>query len=178
MPVFAKTVFHGNAQSFGLLMGSSGVGALAGAMSLASRRTVPGTGRWIMWATFIFGLGLMVFSQCHQMITGMAILILVGFGMMVQLAGTNTVLQTITDDDKRGRVMSFYTMAFMVTPFGGLLAGWVADKFGSSLTVLIGGLLTFIAGGVFALQLPKLRGAARAVYVEKGILPPEALDAS
>lgn len=175
MPVFAKKVFSGNAQLLGLLMGSAGVGALTGAIALASRRTVPGLGRWIMLSTLLFGFALIGFGMCHHAATGMLLLVFIGFGFMVQLAATNTVLQTITDDDKRGRVMSFYTMAFMVAPFGGLLGGALADRIGAAHTVLIGGVFTAFAGFIFALQLPRLRAAARTVYIEKGLIPTEPL---
>ncbi len=113
MPIFAKDILGGGPHTLGFLMGATGVGALTGALYLASRRTVVGLGRWIAIAAGIFGLGLIGFSFARVLSLSMSLLFVVGFGMMTQMASCNTILQTIAEDDKRGRVMSFYTMAFM-----------------------------------------------------------------
>jgi MFS family permease len=170
MPVFARDVFHGGAHALGFLMTAAGIGALSGAIMLAARQAVPGLGKWVLASAVIYGLGLICFSLTSNMQLAMVMLVFVGFGMMVQMAATNTMLQTITDEDKRGRVMSLYTMAFMITPFGGLAAGALASHIGGPKTVLICGVLTLLCGLFFARYLPALRKEIRAIYVAKGII--------
>jgi len=171
MPVFAKDIFHGNAQTLGLLMGASGIGALASALLLANRKNVLGLGRWIIGASGIFGLGLIAFSLSHSLLLALPFMVMVGFGVMLQLGATNIVLQTIVDEDKRGRVMSLYTMAFIgMAPFGSLLAGSLAAKIGVSQVLLYSGILCLLVGWWFASQMPKIREAARPVYVAKGLM--------
>jgi MFS family permease len=172
MPIFAKQVLHGGSNIFGFLVGSAGVGALAGAFYLASRRSVLRFGRTIPVAASIFGLGLIGFSLSHTLWLSLVLMMFVGFGMMVQMAASNTMLQTIVDDDKRGRVMSLYTMAFMGTvPFGSLLAGSVATKIGSPNTLLISGLCCICGSLLFARKLPVLKAMVRPIYAQKGIIP-------
>jgi MFS family permease len=114
---------------------------------------------------------LVAFSFSRSVWLSLAILPFVGGGMMVEMAATNTILQTIVDDAMRGRVMAFYTMAFLGTaPLGSLLAGFVADRIGPMRTILVGGSSCVIAGGLFALRLPKLRARVRPIYIERGIL--------
>jgi MFS family permease len=172
MPVFADEVLRGGPNTLGLLMAASGVGALAGAMFLAARKSVLGLGTLIPLTAAAFGAGLIAFSFSRVLWLSLALMVVTGLGFMVQMAASNTVLQTIVDEDKRGRVMSFYTMAFMGTaPFGSLLAGSVADRIGAPHTLLFGG-LGCIAGALwFALSLPKLRQDVRPIYVRIGILP-------
>jgi MFS family permease len=170
MPVFAKDVFHGGASTLGILMGAAGVGSLVGAIFLASRTRVPGLGSWVTISTLLFGAGLAIFAVTKLLWLAMIVLLVVGFGMMVQLAAINMILQTLADEDKRGRVMSLYTMAFMTTPFGGLAAGWLASHYGAQNTTLISGILIVICGLVFATQLPSLRRSARPVYIQKGVM--------
>jgi predicted MFS family arabinose efflux permease len=172
MPVFADKVLRGGPYTLGLLMAASGVGALAGAMFLAGRRSVLGLGKYIPLAAAAFGAGLVAFSFSRALWLSMALMVVTGLGFMVQMAASNTVLQTIVDEDKRGRVMSFYTMAFMGTaPFGSLLAGSVADRLGAPQTLLFGG-LGCVAGALwFARALPALRRDVRPIYVRAGILP-------
>jgi len=136
MPVFANEILHGGPSTLGWLMAASGVGALAGALLLAARKSVLGLGKYIPLTAAAFGAGLVAFSFTRVLWLSLLLMIVTGFGFMVQMAASNTVLQTIVDEDKRGRVMSFYTMAFMGTaPFGSLLAGWVADKIGAPHTL-------------------------------------------
>jgi MFS family permease len=172
MPVFANEILHGGPNTLGLLMAASGVGALVGAMFLAARRSVLGLGKYIPLMAGLFGAGLIGFSFSRVIWLSLLLMVLTGLGFMVQMAVSNTVLQTIVEEDKRGRVMSFYTMAFMGTaPFGSLLAGSVADRIGAPHTLLIGG-LGCIAGALwFALSLPALRREVRPIYVRIGILP-------
>jgi MFS family permease len=172
MPVFAEEVLRGGPHTLGLLMAASGVGALAGALFLAARKSVLGLGKYIPLMACAFGAGLVAFSFSRVMWLSLLLMVVTGLGFMVQMAASNTVLQTIVDEDKRGRVMSFYTMAFMGTaPFGSLLAGTVAERIGAPLTLLCGG-LGCIAGALwFARSLPALRRDVRPIYVRIGILP-------
>ena len=160
MPIFASRVLGGGPHALGILMGASGLGAVMGALWLASRTTVVGLGRALVSAGGIFGLGLIGFSQSRWMWLSVPMLVIAGGGMMVQMAASNTLLQTIVDDDKRGRVMSFYTMAFFgMTPFGSLLGGWLGGWIGAPTTVLLGGIATVVAVGVLQRNIPE-RGHA------------------
>ena len=171
MPAIASGVLHGGPHTLGYLMTASGVGALCGALYLASRTSVLGLGRAIVVATMTFGAGLIAFSFSRSVWLSLLILPFVGGGMMVEMASTNTILQTIVDDQMRGRVMAFYTMSFLGTaPLGSLLAGVVADHIGPMKTILIGGSSCVIGGALFALRLPKLRARVRPIYIERGIL--------
>src|SRR4030043_1706062 len=124
MPIFAKDILHGGPNFLGFLMASSGIGALVGGIYLASRRTVLGLGKILTAAPGIFGLSLIIFSVSKNLWLSLSMMLISGFGMIIHIASTNTILQTITEDDKRGRVMSFFTMAFMgMLPFGNLMAG-------------------------------------------------------
>ena len=172
MPVFAKDILHGNAHTLGFLFGAVGSGALIGAVYLASRNSVVGLGRWIAIATSIFSLGLLFFSFSRNIYLSVGLMLFTGFGMMMQMASTNTLLQTLVDDDKRGRVMSLYVMAFMGTaPFGSFMAGTLASTIGAPYTVLSSGIICFIAAILFYKNLPSLRKHIRPIYVQKGILP-------
>jgi MFS family permease len=152
-------------------MTASGLGALAGALYLASRRSVLGLGRAILMATMAFGIGLAAFSQSRVIWLSLLLLPIVGGGMMVETASTNTILQTIVEEDMRGRVMSFYTMAFLGTaPLGSLIAGVAADRIGAPTTILLGGIACVLAGIWFATRLPSIRAVLRPIYVQKGIL--------
>jgi MFS family permease len=151
MPVFAKEILHGGSHTFGFLMGASGFGALIGALYLASRKSVMGLSKIIPLAAGLFGIGLVTFSLSRFFLLSMTLMVITGFGMMLQMASSNTILQTIVDDDKRGRVMSLYTMAFMGTaPFGSLLAGTMAKIIGAPNTILFGGISCIIGAFVFS----------------------------
>jgi len=172
MPIFANAVLHGGPNTLGLLMAASGVGALLGAMFLAARRSVLGLGKFIPLMAGVFGAGLIAFSFSRVLWLSLALMVVTGLGFMVQMAASNTVLQTIVDEDKRGRVMSFYTMAFMGTaPFGSLLAGEVAERIGAPHTLLLGGIGCILGALWFARSLPALRRDVRPIYVKIGILP-------
>jgi len=172
MPVFANDVLHGGPSTLGGLMAASGVGALAGALLLAARKSVLGLGKWIPLTAAAFGAGLAVFSFTRVTWLALLLMMLTGLGFMVQMAASNTVLQTIVDEDKRGRVMSFYTMAFMGTvPFGSLLAGSVAERIGTPHTLLFGGIGCVLGAMWFATSLPALRKQVTPIYVRIGILP-------
>jgi len=172
MPVFATNVFHGGPHTLGILMTSSGCGALLGALWLAGRRSVIGLGRIIAIASGLFGVGLIAFSFSHVLWLAIPCLVVAGFGFMVQMASSNTVIQTIVDDEKRGRVMGFYMMAFLGTaPFGSLIAGWLSSRIGAAHTLLVGGSCCMLGALWFASVLPAIRSAVRPIYVRLGILP-------
>lgn len=172
MPVVAKDVLQGGPHTLGFLMGSIGVGALAGALYLASRKSVVGLSKWIGRAAAIFGIGLIAFSFSKILLLSMALLFVAGFGMMVQMASSNTILQTIVDDDKRRRIMSLYTMAFLgMAPFGSLLVGSLASKIGAPATIMICGIVCLCAALLFWFKLPELREKIRPIYRKIGIIP-------
>jgi MFS family permease len=172
LPIIAADVLQGGPRILGLLSGASGLGAVAGALYLASRQSVLGLGGWIIVATTAFGLGLVGLALSRSLPLSLVLMMLAGFGMMVQLASSNTILQTIVEEDKRGRVMSFYSMAFLgMAPFGSLFAGSLAGVIGAPATILIGGIACLVAAAVFAWGLPRLREHVRPIYVQKGILP-------
>jgi MFS family permease len=171
MPIFATDILHGGAHALGFLMAASGMGALAGAVFLAARITVRGLGKIMSRTAALFGLGLIAFSLSRRYGLSLFLLLVIGFGMMVQIAASNTVLQTIVDDDKRGRVMSFYTMAFLgMAPFGSLLAGGLASKIGAPTTIMSGGIVCVLGAMLFARQLPVWREMIRPIYVRMGII--------
>jgi len=170
-PVFVKQFFHGGADLFGFLMGASGLGALSGAIILMNRKSVLGLGKLITYSVFIFGIGLVAFALSHVLILSVIFMFMTGIGMMIQLAGSNTMLQTIVDDDKRGRVMSLYAMSFRgIAPFGSLLAGAAAGLIGVSLTLAIGGIFCVIGAIYFLANLPKMRVLIRPIYIKLGII--------
>ncbi len=172
MPLFASEVLHGGSYAYGFLTGAAGIGALVGALYLASRRTVVGLGRVIVIAGSVFGLGLIGFALSQQIWLSLILMLMTGFGMMVQMASSNTILQTIADEDKLGRVMSFYAMAFLgMTPLGSLAEGALAQVIGVANTVLVGGILCLAGAVLFALNLPRLRTVVRPIYTRMGILP-------
>src|SRR5262249_42492565 len=172
LPVFAENILKGGPYALGFLSATSGLGALAGALYLAGRRTVLGLGKVVVAGTVVFAVGLIGFGLSTNLWLSLLLMLLTGFGMMVQMAASNTILQTIVDEDKRGRVMSFYTMAFLgMAPFGSLFAGVLAGLIGVYAAVVLGGVACLAAGLAFALQLPRLRRQVRPIYAEKGILP-------
>ncbi len=172
MPVIAATVLHGGSYTLGFLMTATGLGALGGALYLASRQSVVGLGRVTLIAALVFGAGLIVFSFTRSLPVALLILPIVGGGFMVQMAATNTVLQTLVEDELRGRLMAFYTMAFLGTaPIGSLLAGVVADRLGAPMTIRLGGLACVLAAAWYGVKLPQLRKIVRPIYIERGILP-------
>jgi MFS family permease len=173
MPVFAREVLGGGPYTLGLLMAASGVGALSGALWLAARPTVLGLGRAVVAAGTTFGLALIAFALSRWMWLSVAALVAVGAGMMIQMAGSNTLVQTLVDEDKRGRVMSFYTLAFFgMAPFGSLLAGGLGTWIGAPMTIVVGGLVSLGGVALFARKLPALRAQIRPIYQRLGILPP------
>ena len=172
MPVFAGQVLHGGPHTLGYLMAAIGVGALVGAVSLATRKTVLGLGRIIPLSAGIFGAALIGFAFSRSLWLAMALLLATGYGMMRNLAASNTLLQTILEENKRGRVMSFYSMAFAgMSPFGSLIAGVAAARVGTPFTVMASGIFCIAGALLFARQLPRMREQIRPLYVQLGILP-------
>jgi len=172
MPVFAKEIIQGGSETYGFMMGAAGFGALVGAVFLASRESVIKLGSIIPAAASIFGAGLVALSFSKFFSLSLLLMVFVGAGIMLHTASSNTILQTITDDDKRGRVMSFYTMAIMGTaPFGSLLAGALAKLIGTPYTIMIGGLSCITGAFFFYRRLPDLKKIVRPVYVKMGIIP-------
>jgi MFS family permease len=172
MPVIAAKILHGDAHTMGLLMTASGTGALLGTIYLAARHTVLGLGKVIVFATVALSIGLMAFSFSNTLIVSMAVLPLVGAGMMLQSAAANTILQTVVDEKLRGRVMAFYTMAVLGTqPLGSLAAGALAHRIGAQHTIFIGAVACLLGGLWFALRRKKLAEYVRPIYIERGILP-------
>jgi len=172
MPVFAKDIYNSGPNTLGFLMASVGTGALIGALYLAYRKSVRGLGKNLVYATGIFGIGLILFSLSQSIWLSLIILMFTGFGMMIEITASNTILQTISEDDKRGRVMSFYSIAFMGTvPLGNLLSGVFSDLIGVPYTVLFGGIFCIIGAIVFATRLPKIRKSVRPIYIKKEIIP-------
>jgi MFS family permease len=173
MPIFAAQVLHGGPHTLGMLMGASGVGALFSALSLALRKTVLGLGRMIPIAAVSFGAGLILFGLSRVMWFSMLMMLLTGFGMMQGMAASNTIVQTVVPEDRRGRVMSYYTMAFVgMAPFGSLLAGGLAHLLGAPHTVIITGSVVVLGGIWFATRLRGIRDTIRPIYQAMGILPP------
>jgi len=171
LPVLARKVFQGDSHTYGFLMTCFGVGALAGAVYLASRKSVLGLGRWVARASIIFSLGLMAVSFIPWLWLALPLLAVSGFGMMVQTASSNTLLQTLAEEGKRGRIMSLFTMSFMgMTPFGSLLAGSLAGTIGAQWTILLGGGMCFLAALAFHAYLPQFRAHVRPLYVKMGII--------
>ncbi len=177
MPVFASQVLHGGPHTLGFLMGAAGVGALASAVMLALRRSVRGLLRMVPISAALFGGGLVLFGLSHLLWLSLALMLVVGFGMMQGMAASNTIIQTLTPGDMRGRVMSYYTMAFVgMAPFGSLLAGGLAHVMSASLSVVITGTCCILGAAWFARQLKPIRDAMRPIYREMGILPPVQID--
>jgi MFS family permease len=172
MPAIASSVLHGGPHTLGVLMTASGAGALVGTFYLASRKTVLGLGKVIVAATVILSVGLIAFSLTKTLWVALLSLPLVGAGMMLQSASTNTILQTVVDEDLRGRVMAFYTMAILGTqPLGSLVAGVMADRIGAQYTILVGAIVCLAAAAWFALRRPAIAEHIRPIYMERGILP-------
>ncbi|MDF5716752.1 MAG: MFS transporter [Rhizonema sp. NSF051] len=171
VPIFAEQILSGGAETLGFLMAASGVGALAGGIYLATRQTVLGLGKIIALAPGILGLGLIGFALSRFLPLSLFTMLFIGFGTIMQIAAGNTVVQTIVDEDKRGRVMSLYTMSFLgVLPIGNLLGGALANHIGVSNTIIIDGLVCILGSLIFIKQLPALRELIRPIYVQQGIL--------
>jgi MFS family permease len=177
MPIFADRILHSGARGLGMLMAATGVGALSGTLVLASKRGVRGLGKWITFAASGFGLALILFSLSRSFLLSLAFLFPAGFCMMIEMASSNTLIQTMVPDELRGRVMAVYSMMFMgMAPFGALAAGTVAQHLGAPHTVAIGGMVCIVGGVAFARAWPSLRPEARELILAQAMAggePPE-----
>jgi MFS family permease len=168
LPVFAGQVLHGDAHTLGWLTAASGVGAFSSALALALRRSVLGLTRTLQAAVALLGVGLILFGLSHLLWLSLALMVVVGFGLIQCAAVSNTIIQSLVPDDKRARVMGYYTMAFFgAAPFGSLLAGALAQHLGAPYTVMLTGACCLGGAAWFTAQLPKIRPAMRASYREK-----------
>jgi MFS family permease len=173
MPLFAASVLHGGAHTLGFLMGAAGAGALISAFSLVLRRSVRGLSKMIPIAAGVFGGGLFVFGLSHWVWLSLILMLFVGFGMLQGMTASNTIIQTLSPEDKRGRVMSYYTAAFMgMAPFGSLLAGSLAHWIGAPRTVMFTGSCCIAGGLWFWSRLPAIRREMRPIYEQLGIIAP------
>ena len=170
MPVFADKILHGGARGLGILMGATGVGALFGALTLAAKTGVKGLGRWVAISCASFGISLVLFSFSKWFWISVALLLPAGYSMMLQMACSNTLIQTMVPDQLRGRVMASYSMMFMgMAPFGALFGGALAHRMGAPLTVAVGGVACVLGGIWFWRALPDLRVEARRLIVAQGM---------
>jgi MFS family permease len=177
MPIFADKILKGGAKGLGLLMGSSGVGALLGAAVLAGRQGVRGLGNWVMFACAGFGTSLMLFSLSRNFWFSTLLLLPVGFSMMVQMASSNTLIQSMVPDRLRGRVMALYSMMFLgMAPFGALLSGILANLMGAPSTVALGGAVCIAGAVVFRSHLPKIRAEGRQLILAQMMAAGEPTD--
>lgn len=171
MPIFARDILHGGSHTLGFLMGASGIGALAGALYLASRKSVIGLARLITISTCLFGCGLIAFSFSRYLPLSLCLMLITGFGMILAMASCNTIVQTIVDEEKRGRVMSFYAIAFVgMSPFGSLIGGSIAHNIGAPITLAICGISSIIGSVFFYSRLPQIRKFVRPIYLRMGII--------
>ena len=172
LPVFATKVLHGGAHTLGWLTGASGVGALASAISLAVRRSVVGLTRMLQVATAMLGVALILFGLSHTLWLSLVLMVFAGFGLIQNASVSNTIIQTLVSEDKRARVMSYYTMAFFgAAPFGSLLAGTLAQQIGAPHTVILTGACCIVGAIWFTSELPKVRAVMRPIYQEMGLIP-------
>ena len=170
MPVFAHEILHSGARGLGILMGATGVGALLGALTLATRTGVFGLGRWVAFSCGGFGVSLVLFSWSRNFWLSTALLLPVGFCMMLQMSSSNTLIQSMVPDQLRGRVMAVYSMMFMgMAPFGALFGGALADRIGAPVTVSLGAVACVGGAALFGLQLPKIRVEARRLIVAQAV---------
>jgi MFS family permease len=171
LPAYAKEILHGGADTLGFLMSALGAGALTGAITLAARRSVLGLGRIISVFTSLLGIMIILASFSHRAYFSLALFYVGGLSMILSIAAINTLIQTIAEEDKRGRVMSFYAMALMgTTPIGNLMAGTIASGIGIPYTLLSGGIITVMAGLWFEWDRKSLRKYIHPIYISKGIL--------
>jgi MFS family permease len=172
LPAFAAQVLHGGARTLGWLTGAGGVGAFVSALSLAVRKSVVGLTRMIQVAVAMLGAALILFGLSHTLWLSLGLMVFVGFGMLQGASVSNTIIQSLVPEDKRARVMSYYTMAFFgAAPFGSLLAGALADRIGAPHTVMITGACCVAGSLWFTFEMPKIKADMRPIYEEMGLLP-------
>jgi MFS family permease len=174
LPIYADKILGGGPGLLGSLTGASGIGALCAALYLLARRSVLGLGRWLVGTASAFGVALLGFAWSGNVPLSLGLLVVTGFSMMFQMATCNTLLQTIVEEDKRGRVMSLYSLAFLGTaPLASLAAGLAGEELGPAVTLSLCGAASVAGAVLFAYGLPELRRLIRPIYVHHGILPPD-----
>lgn len=172
MPAMAVQVFGQGAELVGLFIGAVGLGAFISAVSLARRPSVRGLGRWLPISAIVAGLGAIGFGLSSNIYASVVLMMMAGFGMFMTGASCNTIIQTVVDEEKRSRVMSYYTMFFIgIAPFGHFAAGWLAEHVGVRVTFMLGGAMSLLTGVLFAMQMPTFRSHLRLAYVRRGIIP-------
>jgi MFS family permease len=173
MPIFAAQVLHGGPHTMGFLMAALGLGSLVSAISLVLRKSVRGLLRMLPIASGIFGSGLVLFGFSHVLWLSLALMFVTGYGMLQGMTASNAIIQTIVTEDKRGRVMSYYTVAFVgMAPFGSLFAGWLAHLIGAPRTVVVSGVCCMLGAAWFITRIKSIRAEMRPIYQQLGILPP------
>ncbi|MGZ5079157.1 MAG: MFS transporter [Usitatibacter sp.] len=172
MPAMAVQSFGGGAALVGLFIGAIGLGAFISAVTLARRPSVRGLGKWLPVAAIVAGLGAIGFGLSRNVYASVVLMMMAGFGMFMTGAACNTIIQTVVEEEKRSRVMSYYTMFFIgIAPFGHYSAGWLAEHIGVRLTFVAGGVIALLTGVAFAAQMKTFRSHLRLVYVSRGIIP-------
>ena len=172
MPIFAGGILKGGPGTLGFLMGAVGVGALTSGLTLAIRKTVIGLDKMLPIAAALLGVGLILFSMSRILWLSMILMLFTGFGVMQVATASNTIIQTIVPEGKRGRAMSYYTMAFVgMAPFGSLIAGALAHAMGAPLALIINGLCCIVGAVWFATRLKSIRAFIHPIYANQGILP-------
>jgi MFS family permease len=170
MPIFADKILHGGARGLGILMGATGVGALFGALTLAAKTGIKGLGRWIVITCAGLGVSLFCFSFSTSFWLSAVLLLPAGYSMMLQMACSNTLIQSMVPDQLRGRVMALYSMMFMgMAPFGAFFGGALAHRFGAPITVAVGGIVCVFGAIWFGRALPDLRIEARRLIIAQGL---------
>jgi predicted MFS family arabinose efflux permease len=170
MPIFADRILHGGARGLGLLMGATGIGALLGGLTLASKRGVTGLGKWVWMAATAVGVCLILFAESRHFWLSVAFLAPAGFAMLIQMGSCNTLIQVMVPDRLRGRVMSLYSMMLIgIGPIGALIGGALATRIGAPSTVVLCGVASLVGAVMFARELPALRGPARELISQAGI---------
>jgi len=172
LPIFSSYVLHQGSGLYAILFAAAGFGALVGAVFLALRESVHGLLRWIAVAPVIFGIGLVLLGMSRWIWLSVLAMPVIGFGLLVQTASSNTVIQTLVEDHMRGRVMSLYSMAFMgMMPIGSLLSGLMSRLVGAPVTILLNGLFCIAGAIFFSKNLTALRRQVHPIYAQKGIIP-------
>ena len=172
MPAMVVRTFGSGATLVGVFIGAVGLGAFIAAFGLARRSSVRGLGKWIPASALIAGVGSMGFGMSRSVPVSCFLMMMSGFGMFMTGATCNTILQTVVDEEKRSRVMSYYTMFFIgIAPIGHYLAGWLAEHIGAARTFMVGGAISLVTGLVFLAQMPTFRSHLRLVYIGRGIIP-------
>lgn len=173
LPEYAVQILHGNARTLGMMSTAAGLGALGGALFLAARNSILGLGKWIGIGLILMGIGFIAFAWATQFWMAFSALTVIGFGLMLQIAASNTLLQTIVEEDKRGRIMSFFTMSFLgMAPLGSLFTGYIAETLGIFFVFIINAGVCLLSALIFFVLLPRLRKLIRPIYIRLNIIPP------